>query len=339
LEMVIGDSGNPLRHRIEHNAVVRPDMRARYDEVGAVAVIFGSFGTCAYLGLDDRFQFSTPIENQEWEWPWRDLLDLNPETVFAWHGDFPVFADSRPINNLSGFVTRAQTLADGTRCDPEPYHFKHAITVEEALETMTIGAAFALDRETEVGSIETGKLADLVVLSDDPREVPSADLFALSVDLTILDGEVVYCGDAYAALCGETVADGGVSTSVSTSASASASLPSNPPAFAVDGDLETHWGSGADAPQWIEVDLDAEQTAAMVRLVVDQFPPGPTRHVIWGRTADDELVQLAEVDRDTEMFDVLEVEIGEPIPVVAIRVETVESPSWVAWREIEIVTD
>jgi predicted amidohydrolase YtcJ len=42
LETVIGDSGNPLRHRIEHNAVVRPEMRDRYDEVEAVAVIFGA---------------------------------------------------------------------------------------------------------------------------------------------------------------------------------------------------------------------------------------------------------------------------------------------------------
>ncbi len=62
------------------------------------------------------------------------------------------------------------------------------------------------------------------------------------------------------------------------------------------------------------------------------------RRDTWGRTADDELIQLAEVGGDTDMFDVLEVEIGEPIAMVAIRVETVESPSWVAWREIEIVT-
>jgi predicted amidohydrolase YtcJ len=337
LEMVIGDSGNPLRHRIEHNAVVRPEMRGRYDEVGAVAVIFGSFGTCAYLGLDDRFRFSTPIENQEWEWPWREMIDLNPDTVFAWHGDFPVFADSTPVAGLSGLVTRAQTLADGTRCEPEPYHFKHAITVEESLEIMTLGAAYALDRDTEVGSIEVGKLADLVVLSNDPRAVPPEELIDLRVDLTVLDGEPEYCGDTFAALCGETVADGEVSTE-DGGVSASAALPSNPPAFAIDGDLETHWGAGADAPQWIEIDLAAGQTVVMVRLVVDQFPPGPTRHIIWGRTADDELVQLAEVEGDTDMFDVLEVEIDEPIPVVAIRVETLESPSWVAWREIEIMS-
>jgi len=331
LAMVIEDSGNPLRHRIEHNAVVRPEMRSRYDEVGAVAVIFGAFGTCAYMGRDDRFQFSTPIENQEWEWPWRDLLDMNPNTVFAWHGDFPVFADSGPIASLSGLVTRSQTLADGTHCDPEPYHVKHAITAEEALRIMTAGAAYALDRDTEVGSIEAGKLADLVVLSDNPLTIPPEELIDLNVELTILDGKPVYCGDDFASQCGRSVPepDGG--------ADASASLPTNPPEFAFDGDLETHWSSGGDAPQWIEIELESEQTVTLVRLVVDQYPPGPTRHVIWGRTGDGELIQLAEFSGETDMFDVLEIGIDEPVPASAIRIETTNSPSWVAWREIEIV--
>jgi predicted amidohydrolase YtcJ len=330
LEMVIGDSGNPLRHRLEHNAVVRPEMRARYDEVGAVAVIFGAFGTCAYLGRDDRFRFSTPIANQEWEWPWRDLLDMNPSTVFAWHGDFPVFGDSGPIASLSGFVTRSQTLADGTHCDPEPYHVKHSITVEEALQIMTAGAAYALDRDTEVGTIETGKLADLVVLSDNPLAIPPEELIDLSVELTVLDGKPVHCGDDFTSLCGRSVPepDGGTH--------ASASLPTNPPEFAFDGDLETHWSSGGDAPQWIEIELESEQTVTLVRLVVDQYPPGLTKHVIWGRTGDGELIQLAEFSGETDMFDVLEIGIDEPVPVTAIRIETRDSPSWVAWREIEI---
>jgi predicted amidohydrolase YtcJ len=330
LEMVIGDSGNPNRHRIEHNAVVRPETRDRYDEVGAVAVIFGSFGTCAYLGRDDRFRFATPIENQEWEWPWRDLLDLNPETVFAWHGDYPVFHDSRPIASLSGFVTRAQTLEDGTHCNPEPYHIKHAISVEEALRIMTMGSASALDRDTEVGSIELGKLADLVVLSDDPRTVPPEELIDLSIELTILNGVPVICGDEYVALCAR--GDG----SSSAGPHASMSLPGSPPELAVDGDVDTGWGSGSDAPQWIEIPLGEERSVGTVTLVVDQYPPGPTTHVIWGRTASGDLMELAEVIQKTDMFDVLEIDIEDTTAVVAIRIETIESPSWVSWREIEV---
>jgi predicted amidohydrolase YtcJ len=339
LELVIADSGNPLRHRIDHNAVVRPEVRDRYDDVGAVAVIFGSFSTCAYLGRDDRFRFSTPIEYQEWEWPWHDLLDLNPDTVFGWHGDYPVFSDSGPIANLAGFVTRSQTLDDGTRCDPEPYHSKHAISVDEALHVMTAGSAYALDRETEVGSVEIGKLADLVVLSADPREVAPEELAELTVQLTILDGEVVHCGaSVFDALCASDVTDPPTSEPSVSEPTASASLPSSPPALATDGDLETQWGAGADAPQWIELPVDPEQRVIAVRLVVDQFPAGPTTHVVWGRRAGGELIRLAEHTAETDMFDVIEVTFS-PVDLVAIRIETIESPSWVAWREIEIISE
>ncbi len=193
LEQVIAD-GNPLRHRIEHNASIPPEMRSRFDEVGAVALTFGSFATCVMTGKDDRFQFTMDAEYQEWEWPWRDLLDQNPNTVFAWHGDYPVFTDSTPIANLAGYVTRAQILPDGTVCEPEPYHAKHAITVEEALTMMTMGSAYALDREFEVGSIELEKFADFVVLSDDPTKVEPMDLFNLRVEMTVLNGEIVFGG-------------------------------------------------------------------------------------------------------------------------------------------------
>ncbi|MGB8665687.1 MAG: amidohydrolase family protein, partial [Serratia inhibens] len=331
LEMIIGDSGNPLRHRIEHNAVVRPEMRDRYDEVGAVAVIFGSFGACAYLGRDERFRFSTPIENQEWEWPWRDIIDQNPTTVFAWHGDYPVFHDSGPIASLYGFVTRAQTLPDGTHCEPEPYHSKHAITVEEALETMTMGSAYALDRESEVGSLAVGKLADFVVLSADPRVMPVDQLLDLEVEMTVFDGVPVHCSGTLAPPCSSSA-----QTSDPNGLTASASLADHPPDHAVDGDQETHWGSGADAPQWIEIPLPEPTPLTSIQLVVDQFPAGPTTHVISGRTEDGSLVEIATITGTTEMFDTIEITVDDQTPLAAVRVETTVSPSWVAWREIRI---
>lgn len=328
LEIAIGESGNPLRHRIEHNSVVRPEMRDRYDQVGAVPVLFGSFLTCAFLGLDPRFRFRTPIENQEWEWPWRDLLDQNPATVFAWHADYPVFPQSTPIASLGGFVTRFQTMADGTECEPEPYHLKHAVTVEEALTMMTIGSAYALHRDDIVGSIEVGKLADLVVLSADPRMVPPRELFDLEVEMTVLDGGIVHCAGGLAPLCQASPPEPETSNSLAT----------NPPGYAVDGDPETHWSSGDGAPQWIEISLGREVEVTGLRLTVDQYPSGQTRHLIWGRTQTGDLILLTEVAGVTDMFDVLEVTAGEPWLVIGIRVETVESPSWVAWREIEILS-
>jgi hypothetical protein len=48
---------------------------------------------------------------------------------------------------------------------------------------------------------------------------------------------------------------------------------------------------------------------------------------------------IARVEGPTDMLDVLEVVADEPWLVSAIRIETVESPSWVAWREVEILVD
>jgi hypothetical protein len=162
----------------------------------------------------------------------------------------------------------------------------------------------------------------------------------LSVELTILDGEVVYCGAVpFESLCDSEVSEPDPSDPLALEPTASSSLSTNPPALAVDGDLETHWSAGADAPQWIEIPLDPGRRVVAVRLVVDQFPPGPTTHVVWGRRADDQLIQLAEHTSDTDMFDVLEIEIDAPEDLVAIRIETTSSPSWVAWREIDIARD
>lgn len=106
--------------------------------------------------------------------------------------------------------------------------------------------------------------------------------------------------------------------------------------FQVDGSYETAWGAGADAPQWLEIDLGAPATIGQLRLVVAQSPAGETHHVVYGRDAAGALRVLAELRGETGDGDVLT--ITPPAPwagIRAIRIETVSSPSWVAWREVE----
>ena len=110
-----------------------------------------------------------------------------------------------------------------------------------------------------------------------------------------------------------------------------------PAGLAVDGNYETSWGAGDDAPQWIEVDLGVASTIAQIRLVTEQFPAGETVHRILGRSADGTLRVLQELRSVTDTMQVLEVTPATPwTGIRAIRVETVASPSWVAWREIEV---
>ena len=193
------DDGNPLRHRLEHNALVHPDDRGRYDSAGMVAVIFGAFPTCGILdGLANGE--GTPGEYMDYEWPYPELLERNTGTTFAWHVDYPYFFDWDAPTHLVGFTTKAEMGSDGTWCEPPP-GMQGGIDVEDAIEIMTMGSAFALGREDEIGSIEAGKYADLVILSGDPTTLDRSALAAMEVELTMVGGIAEYCGGDFADLC------------------------------------------------------------------------------------------------------------------------------------------
>ena len=66
------------------------------------------------------------------------------------------------------------------------------VTIEEALRMFTRNGAYGSFEERSKGTIAPGMLADLVVLSGDPRAIAPEDLPTLNVDLTLVDGEVVY---------------------------------------------------------------------------------------------------------------------------------------------------
>ena len=66
---------------------------------------------------------------------------------------------------------------------------------------MTIEAAYALFREQELGSLKTGKLADLIILSDNPLEVDADDILDIQVLMTMVGGNVEYCAQGNESLC------------------------------------------------------------------------------------------------------------------------------------------
>jgi predicted amidohydrolase YtcJ len=66
------------------------------------------------------------------------------------------------------------------------------ITIDEALRIYTVDAAYASFEESIKGSIEEGKLADLTILSRDPRTVPPNEIENIGVEMTVVGGRVVY---------------------------------------------------------------------------------------------------------------------------------------------------
>ncbi len=192
---------NTFRHRIEHNAVLRADLMHRYSEIGIVPVIFGRFPTCFRLGTSNEFRYAIPVEYQTWEWPWRELLDANPGLPIAWHGDDPPLPPLDPLVDLYGFVTRRDIAEDGSICEPPDWLAGSAITVQEALRLMTVGSAYALFRDEEVGSLQPGKLADVIILSEDPLTLDPDTIKDIEVLMTMVGGQVEYCAPGYEALC------------------------------------------------------------------------------------------------------------------------------------------
>jgi hypothetical protein len=108
--------------------------------------------------------------------------------------------------------------------------------------------------------------------------------------------------------------------------------------YAVDGDPGTIWNSGDDPPQWIEIDLGAPHDIREIRLVVTQFPAGPTYHQIRGKAPGGDFVVLHVFEGRTEESQVLAFAPPEPWRGIQIlRIETAAGPSWAAWREIEVL--
>jgi predicted amidohydrolase YtcJ len=116
-------------------------------------------------------------------YPIRAMLDAGVRVALS--SDAPVVEDDNPLVGAMAAVTRHDR--EGFEIAPE-----QAITVDEALRGYTLGGAVATGQERRLGSIETGKWADLAVLSDNPLTVNAEDLPKIKVEMTLLNGRVAY---------------------------------------------------------------------------------------------------------------------------------------------------
>jgi hypothetical protein len=121
----------------------------------------------------------------EGAYAWRKLLDAGARVLNG--TDAPV-EDLSPIQNFHASVTRQ----DARGRPPGGFDPDQKLTRAEALRTMTLEAAYGSFAEEETGSIEVGKLADLVVLSQDILSVPDDALLKTEVLATIMDGRLLY---------------------------------------------------------------------------------------------------------------------------------------------------
>lgn len=173
--------GIGLRHRIEHVQLLHPADIPRLAQLNVVASMQPIHCTSDMLMADKHWG-----ERSRGAYAWRSLL--NTGTHLAFGSDCPVETFD-PLAGIHAAVTRRR--ANGYP-DPEGWHSEERITVEEAVRAYTLGAAYASSEEQIKGSIAPGKLADLVVLSQDIFVIEPMAILKTEVVATMLDGDFVY---------------------------------------------------------------------------------------------------------------------------------------------------
>jgi len=180
-EIIKTNPGWDRRFRIEHSQHVKFEDIDRFAKAGVIASVQ------PYHCIDDGVWAEKRIgkERIKYTYPFRTFLDKGVHLCFG--SDWTV-APLNPLLGIYAAVTRA-TL-DGK--NPGGWIPEQKITVEEAVKCYTINNAYASFDEKEKGSIEAGKLADLVVLSEDIFTIAPEDIKNVTVILTIFDGKVIY---------------------------------------------------------------------------------------------------------------------------------------------------
>lgn len=169
------------RFRIEHAQHVRFDDIKRFAELGVIASVQ------PYHCIDDGVWAEKRIgpERLKYTYPFKSFLDAGVKLCFGtdWY-----VAPLNPLLGIYAAVTR-RTL-DGK--NPDGWIPEQKITVEDAIKCYTLNSAYASFEEKIKGSIETGKLADLVVLSDDILSIDPVKIKDTEVIMTIFDGKIIY---------------------------------------------------------------------------------------------------------------------------------------------------
>ena len=171
------------RMTIEHAQHIAPDDLERFAKLHVIASMQ------PYHAIDDGRWVEARIghERARTSYAWRSLLDHGVTLAFGTDWDV---APLNPMLGLYAAVTRA-TL-DGK--NPQGWIPEQKITLAEAVEAYTLGSAFAEFQENDKGSISAGKLADMVILSEDIFAIKPEAIRNVRVETTIVGGRIVYGG-------------------------------------------------------------------------------------------------------------------------------------------------
>jgi predicted amidohydrolase YtcJ len=175
------DGTRDRRLRIEHAQHLKADDIARFASLHVIASVQ------PFHAIDDGRWAEKRIgpERIKTTYAFRSLIDAGATVAFG--SDWPV----APLSPLIGIYAAAtRRTIDGK--NPDGWQPQQKVTVAEAVKAYTYGAAFAEGEEQVKGTIEAGKLADLIVLAEDIFAIDPVRIEKVKVDSTFLGGTLIY---------------------------------------------------------------------------------------------------------------------------------------------------
>ena len=175
--------GKVKRFHMGHCMLIHPDDYKRFIELDVVAEI----GPAMWYPSPVKpiIEGKLGAERAKNWFNIRAMLDAGIKV--AWGSDWPAGTpDANPFRGLEALITRAHPWGESEGSWGTP------ISMEEGLQILTMGGAYAMQKEDEIGSIEVGKYADMIVLDRNLFEINPADISDIVVETSIFNGEVRY---------------------------------------------------------------------------------------------------------------------------------------------------
>ena len=176
--------GRHLRHRIEHSQVVAIDDIPRFKSLDVIPSMQPTHATSDMNMAENRIG----RERLKGAYAWRTFLDQGSIVVSG--SDYPVEL-ANPFDGIHAAVTR-QNKANQPQDGWLP---EEAMTIEEAMRSFSIDAAWGAHQEGSLGGLTQGKWADFIIIDQDIYQIPAEDIWKTQVLETWLAGELVYAKD------------------------------------------------------------------------------------------------------------------------------------------------
>lgn len=170
------------RHTIEHVEVIHPDDINRFQELGVIASMQPH-----HLAALEQEVYASRLGDGRNKRTFAINTLKNAGASLAFGSDFPVVSLNPMLE-----IYRAVSRVDSSGLPENMWNPEEKISLAEALRAYTYGPAYGTFREHELGTLEPGKLADIIALDRNLFSLPVEEILKAEVVLTIMDGSIVY---------------------------------------------------------------------------------------------------------------------------------------------------